>query len=200
MAAKRIAALIRTEASQAAQLERLLSLEWLGVDELVLLAPDLGEGTAWTGIRRLARALRLPLAVGGAPLDLDGIALLLEAGADRVFLDLPRDGALLEPAAARFGRAVLGVRSAVPGLETLRECCERGAGEILLEPGPDPDSLLALAALPVPVMVRCADAASAELALQCGADAVALDPVPEGAHAVKALKASLAAQGLLLRD
>lgn len=131
-----------------------------GADEIVLLdiaATPGGRGTALTAVRRTARRLFIPLAVGGGIRSLADAEALFAAGADKVSvnsaaLDRPE---LITEIAARFGsqavivaidaqRTTAGARGATVYASGgrratkrrpapwAREAQERGAGEILL--------------------------------------------------------------------
>lgn len=123
------------------------------VDEIVLL--DIGAAHSRTpspmvDLRRYAEECFIPLAYGGGITALDEVAALFDAGYEKVILNsvLAEDPALVESAAARFGRqavvAGIDVRSGTvqgrggtapiaddPAVWA-RRAVELGAGEILL--------------------------------------------------------------------
>jgi cyclase len=128
-----------------------------GADELVfldVLASHESRRTLFDVVAAVARAVFVPLAVGGGIASLQDIAAALAAGADKVSLCSAalREPALLTRAAARFGSQciVLSVDAARSGagwcafshggrrdsgrdvVAWVREAVERGAGEVLL--------------------------------------------------------------------
>ncbi|MEN8376543.1 MAG: imidazole glycerol phosphate synthase subunit HisF [Gemmatimonadota bacterium] len=134
-----------------------------GADEIVFLdvsASVEGRKAMTDAITRTAERLFIPLTVGGGVSEVDDIAHLLRAGADKVAVNTAavRRPRLLEEAAARFGSqcvvASIDARADAPGdtgriayrvfthggrapsdLEAVSwgvECARRGAGELLL--------------------------------------------------------------------
>ena len=129
-----------------------------GADELVFLditASSGGREILMDAVRRTADTVFIPLTVGGGIRTVADIDMLLRAGADKVSLNsaaLQRPE-LVSEAAARFGEqcvvVALDARATSAATWTVfshggrhdtgrdavawaRECCERGAGEILL--------------------------------------------------------------------
>ncbi len=128
-----------------------------GADEIVILdvsATTEGRGTRLETVRRVRKALSIPLTVGGGVRSPEDAAALLEAGADKVSVNTAavRDPSLLARIAARFGCqcCVLAIdaRRKGEGWEVViesgktgtgkdavawaREAVLHGAGEILL--------------------------------------------------------------------
>ncbi|MDI3298500.1 MAG: imidazole glycerol phosphate synthase subunit HisF [Bacillota bacterium] len=132
-----------------------------GADEVVFLdvsASQEGRGPLLEAVRRTARRLFVPLAVGGGVRDLEDVAALLRAGADKVSINTAavRRPELIDRAARRFGSQCVVVavdaRPAPPGagfrwevvveggrkptgldaVAWAEEAVRRGAGEILL--------------------------------------------------------------------
>ncbi|MBX5464535.1 MAG: imidazole glycerol phosphate synthase subunit HisF [Clostridia bacterium] len=132
-----------------------------GADEVVFLDVDAsreGRGPLLEAVRRTARRLFVPLAVGGGVRDLEDVADLLRAGADKVSVNTAavRHPELIERASRRFGAQCVVVavdaRPAPPGsgfrwevvveggsrptgldaVAWAEEAVRRGAGEILL--------------------------------------------------------------------
>jgi imidazoleglycerol phosphate synthase cyclase subunit len=139
--------------------ERAAAYEAQGADELVLLdvaATPEGREAALETVRRVRRAIALPLAVGGGVHSVARARRLLEAGADKVGVNTAgvERPELLTDLAERFGRqcVVLALdaarRADRPGWQVVTrsgsrreeldaavwaaEAVERGAGEILL--------------------------------------------------------------------
>lgn len=139
--------------------ERSIAYEAEGADELVLLdvsATPEGRATAVDTVRRVRRALSLPLTVGGGVRQVADAAALLEAGADKVGVNTAavERPALLSELAARFGCqcTVVAVdaarrteqkgwevvvlsgkrRTGLDALDWAQRAVEAGAGEILL--------------------------------------------------------------------
>jgi len=88
--------------------ERALGYEADGADELVLLdvsATREGRGHALETVRRVRRALGIPLTVGGGVRTIEDAVALLQAGADKVALNSAawREPALVGRLAERFG-------------------------------------------------------------------------------------------------
>ncbi len=145
-----------TEAGEP--VERAALYEAQGADELVLLdvsATPEGRGTGLETVRRVRRALSIPLSVGGGVRTVEDAARLLEAGADKVGVNTAafENPTLLTELSERFGRqcTVLALDAAAKtgggweviirsgrektgrdALEWAREATAAGAGEILL--------------------------------------------------------------------
>jgi cyclase len=128
-----------------------------GADEIVFLdigATPKGRSTMLEVVRRTAERVFIPLTVGGGVRDVDGMAEVLRAGADKVSVNsvAVKQPALLTEAAKRFGSqcvvASVDARRIAGGWQVVInggrqptgrdaiawcvECAERGAGEILL--------------------------------------------------------------------
>ena len=128
-----------------------------GADEVVVLdvtATPQGRGTRLDTVAAVRARLSVPLTVGGGIGGIDDVAVLLEAGADKVAVNTAalRRPALLAGLAARFGSQCVVVsidaqgrgggygvvvrsgteRLARDAVAWAREAVDRGAGEILL--------------------------------------------------------------------
>ena len=138
-----------------------LAYEEQGADELVLLdvsATPEGRGNALETVRRVRRALSIPLSVGGGVKGVGDAEALLEAGADKVGVNTAavRRPELVAELARRFGAqcTVIAIdaarrgdapeagwevvvrsgqeRTGLDAIEWARRVAELGAGEILL--------------------------------------------------------------------
>ncbi len=128
-----------------------------GADELVFLditATNQKRKTLIELVSRIAETISIPFTVGGGIKEVDEIADLLKAGADKVSLNssIVRDPDLISRAAARFGSqcivAAIDARrtgdhwnvfthagtkdTGMDAIEWCREVEQRGAGEIML--------------------------------------------------------------------
>ncbi len=128
-----------------------------GADELVFLditATKEKRKTLIELVKRIARKIDIPFTVGGGIKNVDEIADLLHAGADKVSLNsaIVRDPGLINRAADRFGSQCIvaavdakrtgrnwtvfisggSVKTEKDALEWMKEAEQRGAGEILL--------------------------------------------------------------------
>jgi cyclase len=193
-------------------------LELEGADA-ILFQESRGPGVGGSWIREVAGALFIPFALEAPFGGMRELDEALEAGADQVILAADAAPALLAGAAARFGRAHVGVAAALAhnglqwqvdpagagtGPEALAWVDEQygqGAGAVLL------DNLAGHAALaellqgaarsPLAVLAHgSGDAAEAAEILLQGADGVAF---PAHACVTAALKAALSGYGLTLR-
>ena len=141
--------------------ERAALYEEQGADELVMLdvsATPEGRRTAVETVKRLRRAIGIPLTVGGGVRGEADAAALLDAGADKVGVNTAAvgDPRLLERLADRFGRQCVVIaidakrlddradrawsvvvrsgtsNTPIDAIDWARRSAEHGAGEILL--------------------------------------------------------------------
>jgi imidazole glycerol phosphate synthase subunit HisF len=179
-----------------------------GADGILFREGEAGaRATRWDWVRAVAGTLFIPFALEVPLARMLDLEALLEAGADKVVLDAAGT-ALLEAAAARFGRAHVAVAleaapEADPGtlVAHMAELAQRGAGEILLRA----DGVAALgplfqraAQLQLAVVFRSdGDPLRVAEALLHGADGAAY---PAGLRSAAEWKTLLAGQGLTLRQ
>lgn len=210
-----------------------------GADELVFLdisASSEGRATTRDMVQRTAESVFIPLAVGGGVGSVADVDTLLRSGADKVGINT---GAIVRPGvideiAHRFGNQVLvlsldarrdaaqpsgfgvtthgGRRSAgLDAIAWVREACERGAGEVLLNSmdadgttsGFDIEMIEAVrAVVEVPVIASggAGKAPDFVAAAQAGADAVlAASVFHYGTVSIAGVKQALAAAGIEVR-
>jgi cyclase len=125
------------------------------VDEIVLLDVTATKEKRLIScelIRLVATSLRIPLTVGGGIASINDVALLLEAGADKIVLGSAADGPLVSEIAKEFGSqaVVCSVDATGPGSDSVatnsgsrllpispaafaKKLVGAGAGEILLQ-------------------------------------------------------------------
>jgi cyclase len=94
------------DAGDAVELARIYSKS--GADELAFLdiaATNENRGTLVELVRRIAREINIPFTVGGGIRSIDDIAILLDAGADKISINSAalKDPELLSRAAVNFG-------------------------------------------------------------------------------------------------
>jgi cyclase len=210
-----------------------------GADELVFLdisASAEGRATTYDVVRQTAETVFIPLCVGGGVRGVDDVDRLLRTGADKVGINT---GAIARPSAIneiveRFGNQVLvlsldarrepgqpsgfGVtthggrkRAGLDAIAWVREACERGVGEVLLNSmdadgttdGFDLEMIEAVkAVVDVPVIASggAGEVQHFVAAAQAGADAVlAASVFHYGKLTIAAVKAGLAAAGVTVR-